>query len=312
MKKTTQVNLFWILVALFLLQGQKVIAQLEQQYTQYMYQTAGINAAYVGTTANTEITAMYRTQWANLEGAPTTLILGVNHPIAKKNMGIGLTIIQDKIGPATQTFFKGQYGYKIQLQKDVFLSFGVDVGGTALNIDLDNNLLLNPSDGSIDGNSFSKLYMQLGAGVYAYAKNWYVGVSTPNMLGSSIYNEEVQRLVPDVLQYNIIGGYVFEVNKLLKIKPAALFHFVPSSQSYFSLSANAMYNNKFVLGTSYRFGNAFSALVGFQPNANWFLGYAHDFYTSDFANQNGGAHEIIIRYQFKKKKAKQIQTPRFF
>ncbi|MCV6630284.1 MAG: type IX secretion system membrane protein PorP/SprF [Flavobacteriaceae bacterium] len=292
--------------------SQKVQAQFEPNYSQYMYQTAGINAAYVGSTTSTEISALYRKQWAKVDGAPTTMVLGVNHPIAKKNMGIGLTLINDVVGPVKHTLIKAQYAYRIQLEKDMQLSFGMDAGGLSLNVNFDQNDLLQPEDGSIDQNTFNKFYLQLGAGAYLYTKNWYAGVSIPNILGSSIYNEEVQSLIPDSRQFNFIGGYVYEINKDLKFKPAALFHFVPSAQSHFSLSTNFLYREKFTLGASYRFGTAFSALAGFAPNKNWFIGYAYDFFTSDFGRQTGGSHEVILKYQFGKKKVRQIQTPRFF
>ena len=72
-----------------------------------------------------------------------------------------------------------------------------------------------------------------------------------------------------------------------------------------------LFNEKFTLGTAYRFGDSFSILTGFQVNNNLNIGYAYDMTTSDLKRYNNGTHEFMLRYEFIKK-TKVIKSPRFF
>ncbi len=300
------------LIVLMLLALTETWAQLAPQYTQYMYNTSSFNTAYVGTVKATEITGAYRAQWVGVDGAPKTFSLSINHPMAKKNAGIGLSIIQDNIGPSSQTMFKAQYAYKVNLSKEVLLSFGVDAGGSLLNVDFGKGDFLVQTDGSINQNTINKFYATIGVGTFLYAKNWYIGMSVPNVLTSNVYNDEVKSLVPNQILVNLIAGMVFDLNANLKFKPALLFNHMPEAQSNLNLSANFLYANKFIVGGSYRFGSAFSGMLGFQASKRFFVGYAYDYDTTGLGNHNSGSHEIIWKFNFQKKKAKQIHSPRFF
>ncbi|MNE89015.1 hypothetical protein D3C80_1863840 [compost metagenome] len=77
------------------------------------------------------------------------------------------------------------------------------------------------------------------------------------------------------------------------------------------LSANVMFNEKFVAGLAYRWSASMSAMVGFQASESWFIGYAYDMETTRLENYNSGSHEIILRYELFKNYNKMV-SPRFF
>ncbi|MBY8963663.1 type IX secretion system membrane protein PorP/SprF, partial [Flavobacterium sp. D11R37] len=47
-------------------------AQQDPHYTQYMYNMNVINPAYAGSKENLAFGLLYRAQWVDVEGAPTT------------------------------------------------------------------------------------------------------------------------------------------------------------------------------------------------------------------------------------------------
>ncbi|MEZ4854511.1 type IX secretion system membrane protein PorP/SprF, partial [Flavobacterium sp.] len=97
----------------------------------------------------------------------------------------------------------------------------------------------------------------------------------------------------------------------IKFKPAFLGKVVQGAPLQLDVTANFMFNNKFVLGAAWRWDAALSGLAGFQVSDRWFIGYAYDAETTKLANYNSGSHEIFLRYEFVSKE-KNIITPRFF
>ena len=73
-------------------------AQQDAQFTQYMYNTININPAYAGSRGALSIFGLHRTQWVGLDGAPTTNAFSLNTPINNSNLGLGVSLVSDKIG----------------------------------------------------------------------------------------------------------------------------------------------------------------------------------------------------------------------
>jgi len=304
-------------------------AQKEPQYTQYMYNIGSFNPAYVGTVESPEIIGLYRAQWIDIPGAPTTIRGGANIPFNNEKMGLGINIVNDVLGPSTQTYFDVAYSYQIQLSEETKLSFGINAGGSSLNIDYSKGTFEDPSDGSILGGNYSNFYPTVGAGLFMYHKEeWYLGASVPNFLTDELYNDEVATIVEDYMQLNVIGGYVFELGEQTKFKPAFLVNYLQGSPVTVNLSANFQFIDALTVGASYRLDNAISGLAGFQISNGMFIGYSYDYNTNNLGEFSGGSHEAILKFYIgrggfgsgknksKNKKSnnkgKQIDSPRFF
>ncbi|MGB5317771.1 PorP/SprF family type IX secretion system membrane protein [Eudoraea sp.] len=300
-------------------------SQREPQYTQYMYNIGSFNPAYVGTVESMDITALYRAQWIDIPGAPRTIRFGTNIPFADRRNGIGFNIVNDQIGPTSSTYLDVSYSYQIIISDKTRLAFGIDAGGSFLNVDFSKGDFENPGEPILDRGTINEFYPIIGAGVFLYADNWYFGASAPNFLTDGIYNDEVATIVDDKLQFNIIGGYVFELSDNLKLKPAVLVNLISGAPTTFNISANFLINDVFTAGASYRVDNAVSGLVGFQISNSLFAGYSYDYNTNPLGEYNNGSHEVILKFylgrgagQKKDKnenlkgKPKQIDSPRFF
>lgn len=301
------------------------VAQKEPQYTQYMYNIGSFNPGYVGSVQTPEIAGLYRAQWLDIDGSPRTLRLGVNYPLQNETMGLGFNVISDQLGPATQTYVELAYSYQLNVTDATKLSFGMDLGGSFLNVDFSKGTFENPGEPILGGETISNFYPTIGAGFFLYEDDiWYLGASVPNFLTDGLYNDEVATIVDDKLQFNFIGGYVFDLSESLKFKPAFLINMVSGTPLNTNLSTNFLYEDRFTLGASYRFGNAISALAGFQVTNGTFIGYSYDYNTNPLGEFSSGSHEIILKFflgrgdgtnsnnKELKGKPKQIDTPRFF
>lgn len=301
------------------------LAQKEPQYTQYMYNIGSFNPGYVGTVETPEIAGLYRAQWLDIDGSPRTLRLGANVPLSNETMGLGLNVISDQIGPSTQTYVELAYSYQFNVSDNAKLSFGMDVGGSFLNVDFSKGTFENPGEPILGGETISNFYPTVGAGFFLYEDDiWYLGASIPNFLTDGIYNDDVATIIDDKLQFNFIGGYVFDLSEMLRFKPAFLMNLVSGAPVNMNLSANFLYNDRFTMGAAYRFGNAISALAGFQVTDGIYAGYAYDYNTQPLGEFSSGSHEIILKFYLGrgdgtnsrnkelKGKPKQIDSPRFF
>lgn len=320
-------RIVFILGFIFLVSGH-ISGQQEPLYTQYMYNIGSFNPAYVGTVESAELSALYRAQWIDIPGAPRNLRFGANLPLSNEKMGLGFNVISDALGPATQTYFDVSYSYQINLSDDSWLSFGIDAGGSTLNLDYSKGTFENPGEPLIGAQDFNQFYPVVGAGVFAYGEQWYAGISIPNFLTLGIYEEELEAVVDNDLQFNFITGYVFDISDRSKFKPALLMNFLPGAPANINLSANFLFLDAITLGANYRIDNAISGVFGVQISNSMFFGYSYDYNTNGLGEFNNGSHEAILKFYLGrgdgnssktrtknnklKGKPKQIDSPRFF
>lgn len=286
-------------------------AQQEPQYTQYMYNTMSVNPAYAGSTGATEAALLYRSQWVGISGAPQTQSFSIHSPLRNENLGLGLSIVNDKIGPSDELYFDGNFAYSVPLGYEKRLAFGLKAGARMLNIDWSKGRYYDNDDVLLNQNINNQIKLAVGAGIYYYTNKWYVGLSVPSFLKNNYYDDVQESIDYDRMHFYLMGGYVFDLNPNLKFKPAFLVKAVSGAPITADISANFMIQEKFVIGGAYRTDDSVSILAGFQISPSFFLGYSFDYTVSELNKYNDGSHEIILRYQFVQKQSK-IKSPRFF
>lgn len=290
-------------------------AQQDSQFTQYMYNTMAVNPAYAGLREKMSIFLLHRTQWVGLEGAPTTNNLSLHTPINGGNMGIGISILNDKIGPSDETDIGINLSYNIQTSEDFKLSFGLKASANLLNIDFTKLTYLTP-DRNFETSVDNKFSPNIGAGLYYYSYNTYIGLSVPNFIETKHFdryagNGSESYIAKERLHYFLTAGHVFDLQTDIKFKPSILTKLTQGAPLQVDVSANFMFNDKFVVGAAYRWSAALSGLVGFQATDSWFIGYGYDFETTRLAHFNKGSHEIFLRYELFNRYDR-IVSPRFF
>ena len=295
-----------------LLIGMLAQAQQDGQYTQYMYTPSVINPAYAGTRGGLSMTTQYRQQWAGLDGAPQTVNFTSNGPLKYERMALGLTFISDQIGPLSEQTLAGDFAYQIPLGQYTSLSFGIKGGLNLLNIDYSKLTVYDTTETLFRFDVDNRLSPVVGSGVYAYSDFWYAGLSVPNFLTTTHYDDTTVSNARERMTFNLMGGYVFYLNSLLKFKPTFLVRYTRGAPAIADVSANFLFNNRLTLGASYRVTDAVSGLVGIQVTKSLLLGYSYDAGTTQLGRYNQGSHEVFLRYDFAKKRDLKLLTPRFF
>jgi hypothetical protein len=84
-----------------------------------MYNTININPIC---RRRSEYFALHRTQWVGLDGAPVTNTASINTPLNNSNLGLGISIINDKIGPTDENTISADLSYTIPASETFKLS----------------------------------------------------------------------------------------------------------------------------------------------------------------------------------------------
>jgi type IX secretion system PorP/SprF family membrane protein len=290
-------------------------AQQDAQYTQYMYNTVSINPAYAGSRGHMSLAGLYRAQWVGLEGAPETQTFNIHTPIGYKGLGLGLSFVNDVIGPTSETYLDLDISYTLDLDFDKKLSFGLkpsinllDVQFSELNQDTGQG-----TDPTLQQNIDNRFTPNVGAGVYYHTDKFYLGLSVPRILETTHFEESSLSTAKEQMNFYLITGYVFELNPFLKFKPAVLSKIVQGAPLQLDISANFMLDEKFIGGVAYRWDAAFSAMFGFKISEEFLIGMAYDREITDLGatSFNDGSFEIILRYDFMRAIGN-LKSPRFF
>ena len=287
-------------------------AQQDPHYTQYMYNMSVMNPAYAGSKENLSMGLLYRKQWVEIEDAPTTATFFGHSPVGK-NVGIGLSVISDKIGPVEENNIYADFSYTLNLGGEHKLAFGLKTGLTLHNVSLFDDVyptLPDANDPAFSENT-SKSYFNIGSGLFYYTNKYYLGFSIPNLMKSKHLDFNGREFGSEVSHYFLTGGYVFDVSENVKFKPFFMMKSAIGSPTSLDLSTNFLFNNKFELGATYRLQDSFGAMVNYAITPSVKLGYAYDHIVSDLNVTTPSSHEIILLFDLNFPK-KVSSSPRFF
>jgi type IX secretion system PorP/SprF family membrane protein len=269
-----------------------------------------VNPAYAGQRETLSITGLYRTQWVGVDGAPETFTFGVHSPLRNERVGLGLSIVNDAIGPVNEFNVNANFSYTIPLDnRYTMLSFGVKGGFHLLTSDWSEGIQQQLGDPTFADN-LNVFSPTVGAGLYLHTRKWYVGLSVPNFLDTEHFDNAQISIAKERMNYYLIAGYVFDIDDKLKFKPSTFVKAVSGAPIVVDVSANFLYNEKLTLGAAWRWDDSVSALAGFQISNSLYVGYAYDATTTNLSNYNSGSHEIVLRFELQK--SGRMLSPRFF
>jgi len=267
------------------------------QFTQYMYNTISINPAYAGTRERLNIAILNRNQWVGVNGAPITQTLTADTNIPNSNLGIGLSIINDKLGYESTNFIYSDISYTIYMERGYRLTFGFKAGASKYG--LDPELLTDPSaigDQYLD-KIFNNWKPNFGAGIYYRSDDWFISFSSPRIL--SLNNQtDIDYAAIERVSYYVMGGYMLDFNLHLKFKPTFLVKLTNGAPPSIDLTGNFLVNENLWLGLAYRVGDSFGGLASLEASDNLTFGYAYEYNTTALNTYTSGSHEVFMIYKF--------------
>jgi len=292
-------------------------SQQSSLYTMYMWNQLILNPAYAGSRDALSASLVSRHQWVGLDGAPSTQVVSIHSPLPNDNLGVGLTIENDRIGPTNNTGIWGDFSYSIPAGEKAKLAFGLRGGVAIYQSDLRGIDNIDPDDGAFMNDVENKMLPNFGFGAYYYGDRGYVGVASPTVLENELNSFSVentnQRGVGD-RHYYLMAGYVLNMSPDsggVMFKPSTVIRMVNGAPVSFDVSAMFLIQQKFWIGGAYRYSDSFAGILSMNITEHLQVGYAYDFGTSRLNNYHNGSHEIMVSYDFFKPDVK-VRSPRYF
>lgn len=321
----------FLLLSLIVLGFQtRVTAQMDPQYTMYMFNRQAINPAYAGTTGATNFTLLGRSQWVGIEGAPETSTATINGYVRGLHGGLGGYLIGDKLGPLSTLGAKASYSFHLnfgsqggQNPNPAQLCIGVGGGIYQKNLngvwkyDLDptlpDPLLITGGNNALVGDIDAGLYFHVPLKTPANTNveprdKFFIGASVSHLMEPSL---------EDVLSTQGIGqnsvlargisamaGFTFRLSPTIYLQPTANFRMAGPLMQY-DLTAN-LFVSPMVFGISHRGipvlgSESMSGIIGFNATSQLFMAYSYDYTFSGLRTSTTGSHEIILSYTFPQK-----------
>jgi type IX secretion system PorP/SprF family membrane protein len=288
-------------------------AQQELMISQYMFNGLFLNPAYAGSHPYTSATLLHRAQWVGIQGAPQTSLAGIDGPLLGGKMGLGLTISHDVVGVSHETEIAGNYAYRIRLG-DGHLAFGLKAGLSLYSATLSDLTYWDTQDAVYQSNISNAAIGKFGFGVYWNNERSFIGLSVPTLYAADGKLASDIADAPDhyfTQHYFLNAGHVFDLSEDFDLKPSILLKYQPQAPPEVDLNCNVLYKKRLRLGVGYRTGDAVVAMLEFQINPMFRVGYSYDATTSELHGYNSGSHEVMLGIDLGKEPIA-IKNPRFF
>jgi Bacteroidetes-specific putative membrane protein len=313
-------------------------SQQNIQFTQYLFNTLSVNPAYAGYKEDWFIQAAHRVQWVGIDGNPQTSQISVDglvNPLTK-NVGLGLQLTSEKLGPTSSTSLYANYAYRLQMDRyDVSrLSLGIAVGLTqyATNIDL-----LKPveTDDPQLRSGIDKSYIpDVRVGLFYNNPRFFIGISGSDLLSGKDPSNTF-KWTPDTAvtvfrhrNFYLLTGGLLDLTSDFKLRPSLMVREDFKAPTNLDLSASFIYQQHFLFGASYRtslfvnkvnnteaqswaVSNAVSGIVQYQVSERFWVGYSYDYMLNTLSSYQNGTHEITLGYLLFRRN-RRVLSPRFF
>lgn len=291
-----RINKLLLLITLFspiLLFGQNDI-QLSQQFLS----RTNYNPAATGASNYMNVYLLARQQFIGFKDAPSTQVLNAHNYFDQINSGMGLVVINDKMGVLNSFNAKVGYAYHIHFENTSYLSMGINAG--ILYKGLSGEFIAeSPNDDLIleYQRERSGINPDFDFGLEYNTEAFQIGASVTHLNVPSINIDNFR----SGRHYYFHTKYTFKLdyNAEWKLVP----HLVANMSSWpigsFELNTMAYYKSRFWFGASMRTSDEFKfesliGIVGLFVTDFIRLGYSYDYNLSNIRKYSGGSHEIML------------------
>jgi type IX secretion system PorP/SprF family membrane protein len=327
-KKLMKRSLFALLLVTLQASAQQTV-----QFSQYVFNGLSVNPAYAGYKDAGYLNAVYRQQWTGLPGAPRTGGVSFDGPVHNQNMGLGIQVLTDMLGPQKVYSIYASYAYQIALDvnRTRRLCFGLGVGASQYHLDGAALQYFDSQDAAFPGGGVNTITPDARFGIYYHSPSFYISASALDLFSNYLsadykwqgYNYENIR---KTMHLYLSTGFMVPLNNELQLKPSVMIKDDLKGPTNIDLNAMMLIDHVFWIGGSYRTAlpiwrkelpssldpkNAASAIVEYYIADKYRIGYSYDMNINELAGAQGGSHEISIGIVFRPKKYS-VSSPRYF
>lgn len=274
-----------------------VESQNDSKLSIFDYNPLLYNPAFAGSAGGLNIVGIYSSQWYGFDGAPKTQYLSADLKLPEKNIGLGLSVYNDIIGPVKEYNIEGNFSYFVTLNSKYKLVLGTKVGINSYNVDLNQLNVYQPEEEIYGFNKESNLLPIIGIGMNLYSDKFYIGISTPNLLISEHYNISKSNITSRKRNYYYMtAGYKMELDRDIILTPSILTRITQGAPVSVLTSLNLNWRNQYLGGLNFEYNSSVGAFLGVKIFENLKIGYAYDYSINDFSKYNDGTHTLFMSF----------------
>lgn len=274
-------------------------SQQRVQFTQYMFNGLVINPAYAGADEALSMTFIQRSQWAGVENAPETQTLSAHTLFGKRHIGLGLTIINDKIGVHKNLNALTTYAYHLQVAEKSFLSMGLQVGINRRKSDYASLIGGSTYDPRLNDVIIAKTFLDFGMGIYFRSPKFHAGLSIPELIPGRLNVNDSLTIQLSKSPFFLFTKYRLRANEFVEFEPSVFLKYQQGLPFSFDLNANMIYRRVLTLGLSYRKDESIDFLLKAQITRQLQIGYSYDHPIGHISLLSNGSHELMVQYLFR-------------
>ena len=244
-----------------------------------------------------------RLQWIGIDQAPKTNYL-LYHLAPKKNVLLGVSVINDRVFIENKTYLTLDYNYKLQIDQEKSVFLGIKAGGFYNNIDTNKIPRIfneaNPLLSAVES-YFNPI---IGVGFTMIAPKFFIGLGTPNLFNSKRFKKtgELEPSAQDLTLYHLTVGLKFTLNSKLSLNPSIIYRAISDSPNFVSGNISFLYDEKFSIGTGGSNNDNLSVFFSSISKNGFQWGYGYEFLNGSATDAiKRPTHEIFLKINFDKK-----------
>ncbi|MGQ0829001.1 MAG: PorP/SprF family type IX secretion system membrane protein [Bacteroidota bacterium] len=293
-----------------------VNAQQVNMFGHYFYKPMVYNPAFTGYEQDViNIALISRSQWTAFKGAPRFNMLVADGNVMEEKMGLGLGLISDRKGLVNRIGITPAYSYRLKINDDIHLMFGVAVSVIDQTIDYSRSQVENTNDPTLFTDKEHTTSFDGNAGLALVWKGLEFGAAVPQLTGNKVEyigNTNVRAYYAQERHYMGSLKYKFFISKEkgISIAPQGLVRFVANTPFQYDANINFDWKDKFWIGAAYKSDYAVGANAGICLHKRLSVGYSYDFIIGDIGNYSGMSHELLLNFKFgRNKKTEPVPVP---
>jgi len=261
---------------------------------------SAINPAFLGFSQAPSVLLSYRKQWAGIPNSPEQLSALADLNFMGRKTGLGLGATANSVGMIKRNLFSLGYAYRVKLNDNQQLGFGLSAGVERTTIDFSRIIAYDPSEitgmQQIQGNTIGAFTV----GVMYRLKQWQVGLSAQLYTGNRL--SFVNPVNQNAFRVNKVPNYTFVTR--LPIKMSERWIYTPSvavlSTQGLPLFVDNLhqftYNETIQLGAGYRQSTNAYLQFGYTFFSQIYVSYVYQHNFSSLNKQLSNSHELILKF----------------
>ncbi len=283
MKKTILFVNFFVCLTSF--------GQNTPRYSQINFAQGLNNPAAIAIDSRIMVDLIFRNQWMNIKGAPTTGAINAQYDLYH-DMAVGLIASYDLIGVHHATHVTGQYAYRLFFQNRNAFIFGVSAGIDQKVHDLASAQVLDADD-HVFSTTYSRLFFNAGFGVHFFSPNYYFGTSIPQLFQNTLLETDHPGR-PLHWHHYTTAGFYWHAGSNYTLNPHLQIKTVINAPIQADIILRNTFMNAWSLVVGYRTLTAIIAGFDFRIGPSFRMGYSFNYDVGRLATVKKPSNELYV------------------